>query len=121
MRFLPSVMFIALICTVAASFAADPPLRANLLLDGGQVVLPNAWKISPAGHATQLPGDMPERILVTSTGQILVNTGGYNEHGVSLLSPAGELLSHVKVPRTFVGMCIDPATNHLYLSGGQTL
>src|SRR5439155_17423298 len=88
------------------SSTSDKPLQANMLLDGGQVVLPSGWKISPAGHATKLPGDMPERILFAPDGrQLLVNTGGFNEHGISVLdAQSGKLLQHVKVPRTFVGM-----------------
>src|SRR5438552_7663861 len=62
---------------------ADALLRANVLLDGGQVVLPNAWRITPAGKPTQLPGDMPMRMLFAPGGkQLLVSTGGYNQHGI---------------------------------------
>src|SRR5436190_24063607 len=98
------------------------PLRANMLLDGGQMLLPNGWKISPAGHATKLPGDMPMRlVLAPGAKRLLVNTGGYNEHGISVLdATTGELLQRVKVPRTFVGMCFDASGTHVYLSGGQT-
>ena len=98
-------------------------LQANVLLDGGQVVLPNAWKISPAGKATKLPGDMPERMIFVGGGKyLLVNTGGYNEHGIAVLDAAtGQLLHHVKVPRTFVGMCADAKGETIYLSGGSTM
>src|SRR2546421_3513654 len=98
------------------------PLRPNVLLDGGQMLLPNGWKISPAGHATKLPGDMPMRIvLAPGAKRLLINTGGYNEHGISVLdATTGELLQQVKVPRTFVGMCFDASGTHFYLSGGQT-
>src|SRR5438477_3929065 len=113
----------ARLSTTSPASAVDQPLRANVLLDGGQVLLPNGWKITPAGHATQLPGDMPERILFTPDGKyLLVNTGGYNEHGISLLdATTGKLLHHVAVPRTFVGMCLDPTGTHVYLSAGQTM
>src|SRR5690349_18576791 len=85
---------------------AEEPLAANVLLDGGRVVLPNGWTVSPAGKATKLPGDMPERILFSpDKKQILVNTGGYNVHGISVLDAStGAVLQHVRVPRTFVGM-----------------
>src|SRR5437879_10571799 len=86
-------LFSALFCVVCLASRhaawADEPLRANMLLDGGQVVLPNAWKISPAGHATKLPGDMPMRMIFTRDGKhLLVNTGGYNEHGMSVIDSA---------------------------------
>src|SRR5436190_14993026 len=112
-------------------FACVAPARAedtttslcpNVLLDGGQMLLPNGWKISPAGHATKLPGDMPMRlVLAPGAKRLLINTGGYNEHGISVLdATTGELLQRVKVPRTFVGMCFDASGTHVYLSGGQT-
>jgi YVTN family beta-propeller protein len=111
--------------TGCAEPAAAPakPLQANMLLDGGRVVLPNGWKISPAGRATKLPGDMPMRMIFAPGGQkLLVNTGGYNQHGISVLDAhSGELVQNVKVPRTFVGMCIDATGTHVYLSGGKTL
>src|SRR5437667_2068493 len=112
----------ARLSTTSPISAVDQPLRANVLLDGGQVLLPNGWKITPAGRATKLPGDMPERMLFTPDGRhVLINTGGFNEHGISLLdTETGKLLQHVAVPRTFVGMCIDPAGTRVYLSGGQT-
>src|SRR3954453_2499550 len=95
-------------CAAESRRESDPPLRANVLLDGGQVVLPNGWKVSPAGHATKLPGDMPMRMLLANNGrELLVSIGGYNEHGISFLNAAsGELLGHVKVPRTFAGMAL---------------
>ena len=98
------------------------PLRANVLLDGGQVVLPNGWKLSPAGRHTKLPGDMPMRMLFApGSKELLVSTGGFNEHGISILDAAtGHLRHNVQVPRTFVGMCLDHAGKTVYLSGGQT-
>src|SRR5436190_20375633 len=118
-----AAILICLCATAAHAQTAEQPLRASVLLDGGQVVLPNGWKVSPAGHATKLPGDMPMRILFApGTRELLVSTGGYNEHGISVLDPtSGELLQQSAVPRTFVGMCIDASRNRVYLSGGQTL
>src|SRR3954464_16068387 len=86
--------------TGCAEPAAAPakPLQANMLLDGGRVVLPNGWQISPAGRTTKLPGDMPMRMIFAPAGQqLLVNTGGYNQHGISVLDAhGGELVQNVK-------------------------
>src|SRR5438477_5521019 len=113
----------ARLSTTSPASGVDQPLRANVLLDGGQVLLPNGWKITPAGHATQLPGDMPERMLFTPDGKyLLVNTGGYNQHGISVLDAAtSQILEHIAVPRTFVGMCVNATGTRVYLSGGQTV
>jgi YVTN family beta-propeller protein len=105
-----------------AQAATTQPLRPNILLDGGQVMLPSGWKISPAGRATKLPGDMPMRMLFAPDRRyLLVSMGGYNDHGVSLLDGAtGKIVDNQQVPRTFVGMCLDRANERVLLSGGQT-
>ena len=52
------VKIAVILCICSASLLADSqPLRPNMLLDGGQVLLPNGWKITPAGKATKLPGE----------------------------------------------------------------
>ncbi len=61
----------------------DKPLR-----DGG-TLLPDGWKLSPAGKATQLAGDMPTQMILTTDGKyLLTSTGGYNEHGISVVEVA---------------------------------
>jgi YVTN family beta-propeller protein len=111
----------------AASAADDatvggPPsdLIANLSLGGDQTLMFNGWKLSPAGKATQLAGDMPTRMLVSADGKyVLTATGGYTEHGISVVEVAtGKLVDHVKVPATFAGMCIDHTGKHVLLSAG---
>jgi len=95
----------------------------DLPLPDGSTMLPNGWKLSPAGKATQLAGDMPTQMLLTADGKYLLTaTGGYNEHGISVIEVAsGKLVDHAKVPATFAGMCIDQKGEHVLLSeGGAT-
>ena len=101
---------------------APTDLRADTPLGGGQTLMPSGWKLSPAGTATQLTGDMPTRMLVSNDGKfVLTATGGYTEHGISVVEIAsGKLIDHVKVPATFAGMCIDSTGRHVRLSPGGT-
>jgi YVTN family beta-propeller protein len=99
---------------------APTDLPANTPLGDGQTLMPSGWKLSPAGTATQLAGDMPTRMLLTADGKYLLTaTGGYTEHGISVVEVStGKMIDHVKVPSTFTGMCIDPTGKHVRLSPG---
>ena len=99
---------------------APTDLPANTSLSDGQTLMSSGWKLSPVGTATQLAGDMPTRMLLTSDGKYLLTaTGGYTEHGISVIDTAtGQMIDHVTVPATFAGMCIDPTGKHVRLSPG---
>lgn len=124
------VLAIASFCLCGISRGDDVATTASattqipdLPLPDGSTMLPNGWKLSPAGKATQLAGDMPTQMFLTADGKYLLTaTGGYNEHGISVIDVATrELIDHAKVPATFAGMCIDPKGEHVLLSeGGAT-
>jgi YVTN family beta-propeller protein len=101
---------------------APTDLKADTPLGDGHTLMPSGWKLSPAGTATQLAGDMPTRMLLAPGGKYLLTaTGGYNEHGISVVEvSSGKLIDHVKVSATFAGMCIDPSGKRVYLSPGGT-
>jgi len=101
----------------AATAALELP---NVPLPGGGTLLPNGWKISPAGNATALPGDMPMGLVVTPDGKyLLASTGGYNTHGISVLDAhSGQLLQSITVPQAFAGLHLDAAGRHVWLSAG---
>ena len=76
---------------------AQRPMRAAKavtlpdLPDGGGTGtrLPNGWHITPAGTHIPLPGDLPLKMLFSPDGKyLLVSTGGYHDHGVSVIDPA---------------------------------
>ncbi|MGN6724471.1 MAG: hypothetical protein ACTHLZ_01000, partial [Tepidisphaeraceae bacterium] len=92
----------------------------DLPMPGGAKMLPNGWKLSPAGRSTQLAGDMPTAMVLTPDQKFLLTaTGGYNEHGISVVELAtGKMVDHVAVPATFAGMCIDRTGTHVLLSPG---
>ena len=123
------VVSTASICSLAADDApaggvggTPTDLLANTPLGDQQTLMSSGWKLSPAGTATQLAGDMPTRMLLTADGKYLLTaTGGYTEHGISVVEVAtGKMIDHVKVSATFAGMCIDPTGKHVRLSTGGT-
>jgi YVTN family beta-propeller protein len=93
---------------------------ANSPASTGGHILPNGWKVTPVGTATQLPGDMPTQMILTPDGKYLLTaTGGYTEHGISAIDVATQqIVDHQKVPSTFAGLCIDASGTHVLLSPG---
>jgi len=90
------------------------------LKPGGATLLPNGWKLTPAGHLLPLPGDMPLQMQATPDGKYLVvNTGGCHDHTVSLVDVAAETVTQsINVGKDWDGLAISPAGNAVFVSGG---
>ena len=83
--------------------------------------LPNGWHVTPAGTPIALPGDLPLKMAFSPDGRfLLVNTGGWHDHGVSLIDPAtNHLVQSVDVDKDWAGMCFDPSGRTVYVAAGQ--
>ena len=86
-------------------------------------VLPNGWRVSPAGRQISLSGDLVLKMLVTPDGKyLLVNTGGYHDHAVSAIGLETETVhSSVNVLKDWAGLALDPSTGAVFVSGGGLL
>ena len=86
----------------------------------GQTLLPNGWKISPAGSSTSL-GDLPMNLQISPDGRLAaVVNAGYGENSVQLLDAAtGQLLDTRAVPAAWAGLAFAPDGRTVYASGGQ--
>src|ERR1700761_1842426 len=63
----------------------------------GQVLLPNGWKLSPAGNSLQL-GDLPLNIQLSSSGKMLaVTNNGESTQSIQLIDPVSEKILDEKV------------------------
>jgi YVTN family beta-propeller protein len=93
---------------------------ANETESNGAKVLPNGWRITPAGKAIPLPGDMPLKMLFTPDGKsLLVNTGGWHDHTVNLISvQSGAVTASVQVAKDWAGLAYDSESGTIYVSGG---
>src|SRR5947209_2348558 len=88
-------------------------------LSEGRTILPNGWRITPAGRHIKLPGDLPMKMIVTSDDKLLVNTAGWHDHAVNVIDLKTEKLTQtVDVAKDWDGMSLDPATGTLFISGG---
>ena len=83
--------------------------------------LPNGWHITPAGKAIRLPGDLPLKMVFSPGGKyLLVNTGGWHDHGVSVIDAATNTLAQsVDVDKDWAGLCLDPSGHTVFVAAGQ--
>lgn len=86
-----------------------------------QVLLPNGWKLTPAGRQVPL-GDLPLNLIVAPSGRLAaVTNNGYGPNTIQLLNPAtGQLLDQQTVPAAWVGLAFGPEERTLYASGGES-
>ena len=68
--------------------------------------LPNGWRVTPAGRAIDLPGDMPGNIVVLDGGRrALVNTCGFHDHSLNLVDlDAGKVVESVPFAKSWIGL-----------------
>ncbi|HEX4962508.1 MAG TPA: bifunctional YncE family protein/alkaline phosphatase family protein [Thermoanaerobaculia bacterium] len=97
-----------------AAFAAERPGR-----QGGSVLLPNGWRIAPAGRHLSV-GDLPLAMVESPDGGTLVITNnGYNKPSLTVVD-----LKRLTVPATlpvddaWLGLAWHPDGRRLYASGG---
>ncbi len=86
----------------------------------GQVLLPNGWKLSPAGTYLQL-GDLPLNIQLSSSGKLLaVTNNGQSTQSIQLIDPVNEkLLDEKVVGKSWYGLAFSHDEKKLYASGGN--
>ncbi|TWR26269.1 bifunctional YncE family protein/alkaline phosphatase family protein [Mucilaginibacter achroorhodeus] len=86
----------------------------------GQVLLPNGWKLSPAG--TSLPlGDLPLNMQLSSSGRYLaVTNNGQSTQSLQLIDPKGQKQYDSKVlGKSWYGIAFTRDERTLYASGGN--
>jgi len=124
-RRLPAALPLLALLSCTGSPSTKRPPEAPAVLPGplagtAQTLLPNGWKLSPAGTATPL-GDLPLNLQISSDGRLAaVVNAGWGENSVQLLDAAtGKLLDTRVVPAAWVGLAFAPDGRTLYASGGQ--
>src|ERR1700761_9230180 len=86
----------------------------------GQVLLPNGWKLSPAGSYLQL-GDLPLNIQLSSSGKLLaVTNNGESTQSIQLINPLTQTqLDEKIVGKAWYGLAFSHDEKTLYASGGN--
>lgn len=110
--------FISFICAgIFLSVNAQTPGK----IEGTQqVLLPNGWKLSPAGRALPL-GDLPLNMQLSVSGKLLaVTNNGQSVQSIQLIDPVHEkLLDEAVIDKAWYGLAFSNSEKELYVSGGN--
>lgn len=109
-------LFAALLSVPCLYAMAQVPGKVD---ETGQVLLPNGWKLTPAGR--QIPtGDLPLNVQLSASGKLLaVTNNGQSTQSVQLFDPKNEKLLDEKIlTRSWYGLAFSRNEQHLYVSGG---
>jgi YVTN family beta-propeller protein len=111
----PSLILLNLFVCSLAIAQVPGKLKAT-----GQVLLPNGWKLSPAGRSLPL-GDLPLNLQLSRSGKMLaVTNNGQSTQSVQLVDPQSEKLLDEKVlAKSWYGLAFSPDEKDLYVSGGN--
>ncbi|WP_426059644.1 alkaline phosphatase family protein [Hymenobacter sp. B1770] len=125
MRFFAPLLHLLVLLGCSGSPGTKTVAEAPGVLPGpiagtNQTLLPNGWKLSPAGALTPL-GDLPLNLQISPDGRLAaVVNAGWGENSVQLLEVAtGKLLDTRVVPAAWMGLAFAPDGRSLYASGGQ--
>ena len=85
-----------------------------------QVLLPNGWKLSPAGHALPL-GDLPLNMQLSPSGKLLaITNNGQSTQSIQLVDPRSEKLLDTRIiKKAWYGLAFSHDEKTLYASGGN--
>jgi len=86
-----------------------------------QVLLPNGWKLSPAGRHYLPLGDLPLNMQLAPSGKLLaVTNNGQSTQSVQLIDPKSELeLDRKELGKSWYGLAFSHDEKHLYVAGGN--
>jgi len=118
---------VAVLFMILCGFStADPQSRRNQARlpggsDGTGYLLPNGWRVTPAGK--QLPvGDLPLAIVLHPDGtHLLVSNNGNGEQSVDLLDlRAGRTASRAVVDKAWLGLALSGDGRRVFAGGGDS-
>jgi len=106
-----------------AAYLISPASYAQLpgkITKTGQVLLPNGWKLSPAGRALPL-GDLPLNMQLSASGKLLaVTNNGESTQSIQLIDPKTEKqLDERIVGKAWYGLAFSSDEKMLYAGGGN--
>src|SRR5262245_47842681 len=93
---------VALALTLAVAASRLTHRMPDVTDSTGAVTLPNGWRITPAGKHVKLPGDLPMKMAVINSSQVLVLTAGYHDHSLNVVDvKTGEVSSTIDVVKAW--------------------
>src|SRR5260221_10667376 len=111
------ILCIATVSITLQSLAQTP----GKIKQTGQVLLPNGWKLSPAGSKSLQLGDLPLNMQISASGKLLaVTNNGQSTQSIQLIDPKTEKeLDKKIVGKSWYGLAFSHDEKKLYASGGN--
>lgn len=109
-----------LLCTLMLVIKISHAQVPGKIEKTGQVLLPNGWKLSPAG--TYMPlGDLPLNIQLSASGKLLaVTNNGQSTQSIQLIDPETQTeLDKKIIGKSWYGLAFSNDEKKLYASGGN--
>jgi len=110
---------LAVFASVAVTYGDGAPttLRPGVV-GGGVTLLPNGWRIAPAGIHRQI-GDLPLAMVESADGRtLLVTTNGYQKPTIAVFDVEHQYLRDVvALDHAWLGLAWHPDGKRLYVSG----
>ena len=114
---------LCLLVTGAASVAQQgtPPAARPGSLGGGETLLPNGWRIAPAGRHMTI-GDLPLNLVLSRDGKFLiVANNGYAKPTLRVVDlERGYVAQTMTLDDAWVGLAWNPDGTMLYSSGAAS-
>ena len=110
-----------IVCLAATSIALQAFAQTPGKIEAtGQVLLPNGWKLSPAGRAIKL-GDLPLNMQISASGNLMaVTNNGQSTQSIQLIDPKTEQqLDEKIIAKSWYGLAFSHDEKKLYASGGN--
>jgi YVTN family beta-propeller protein len=108
--------FLILLLLITVTVVAQKPGKLNT----EQVLLPNGWKLSPAGRSLPL-GDLPLNMIISPSKKwIAVSNNGQSVQSLQLIDAKNEQVLHsITIPKSWYGLAFSADEKWLYASGGH--
>src|SRR5438094_3475705 len=108
----------AVLATLVSASGDVPPVIRPGAMGGGITLLPNGWKIAPAGQHVQV-GSLPLAMVESPDGRSLyVSSNGYMKPAITIVDVKAQRVSDVIVlDHAWLGLAWHPDGKRLYVSG----
>lgn len=113
--------FTAVVCAAIVPLAQRADVRRRLPgYEDGVTLLPNGWRIAPAGHHVQI-GDLPLNMVLSPDGRfVIVTNNGYTRPTLTVFDTVMQAISsRVTIEHAWLGLVWHPDGKRLYSAGGN--
>ena len=113
-----SLVLVTVFAALASSYGDVPASLRPGPLGGGITLLPNGWKIAPAGRHLQV-GSLPLAMVESPDGRSLyIASNGYMKPAITIVDVKAQRVSDVIVlDHAWLGLAWHPDGKRLYVSG----